>query len=77
MPLATHTAAAKDRNTGMVPMQHRHFATIATIIRNMEKVHNQSHGFIDIREDVAEHFADHLALTNDKFDRDRFIAACR
>lgn len=77
MPLSLHTAARKDRTADLAPMQHRHFATIATIIRSMAKVPNQTHGFIDVREDVAEHFADHLALTNPKFDRDRFIAACR
>lgn len=68
---------AKDLKSGYANMQHRHFATIAAIIRSMDKVHNQEHGFIDIREDVAEHFADCLVKTNPAFDRQRFLAACR
>lgn len=78
MPLKTASALDKDRRTaGYVEMQHRHFATVAAIIRSMAKVHNQEHGFIDVRDDVAEHFADELAKTNPRFDRKRFLAACR
>lgn len=76
MPLSTKAAHAKDTRAGLSEMQHRHFATIAYIIHSMDKVHNQEHGFIDIRDDVAEHFADMLARTNPKFDRARFLAAC-
>lgn len=77
MALTEKSALAKDRRNGLGDMQHRHFATVATIIRGMEKVSNQEHGFIDIREDVAEHFADQLAKTNPRFDRARFLAACK
>lgn len=76
MALAYLAARRKDQRTGKSIMQHRHFATVAAIIKNMDKVHNQEQGFIDIREDVAYHFAAELASTNPKFDRARFIAAC-
>lgn len=71
-------AIQKDRTqpSGSQVMQHRHFAEIARIIREMDKVNNQEHGFIDVREDVAEHFAANLARTNDRFDRRRFMIAC-
>jgi len=69
-------AIQKDRTSGLGEMQHRHFATVAAIIRSMEKVNNQEHGFIDVREDVAHHFADNLAGTNPRFDRRRFLIAC-
>lgn len=74
--LSTSAALNKDRNTGKASMEHRHFATIAAIIASMDSVHNGTHGFIDIRQDVAEHFADELRATNPKFDRKRFLAAC-
>lgn len=57
-------------------MEHRHFATVAAIIRSMPTVHNGEHGFIDVRQEVAEHFADALTATNTKFDRARFLRAC-
>lgn len=75
--LSTTAASRKDRTSGLGALQHRHFATIATIIREMDKVSNQEHGFIDIREDVAEHFADLLGKTNPNFDRERFLRACK
>lgn len=77
MPLSASAALSKDRRTGSTPMQHRHFTTIAKIIRDMDKVHNGEHGFVDIREDVAEEFANALARTNPRFDRERFLSACR
>lgn len=77
MPLSISAAASKDRNHGAAKFEHRHFATIAEIIRDMDKVHNGEHGFVDIREDVAEEFANALARTNPRFDRERFLSACR
>lgn len=74
--LTPESATRKDKTSGLGEMQHRHFATVAAIIRGMDKVHNQEHGFIDIREDVAEHFANELARTNPRFDRARFLRAC-
>ena len=78
MALSPSSALDKDRRQPTAPsFQHRHFAEIARIIRTMDKVSNQEHGFIDIREDVAETFADQLARTNPNFDRARFLAACK
>ena len=73
--LTTESALRKDKTTE-ASLEHRHFATIAAIIASMEKIPNQEHGFIDAREDVAEHFADKLAVTNPNFDRARFLRAC-
>lgn len=69
MALTTKSAHRKDLNAGIGDMQHRHFATIATIIREMP----------DMSEDnrsLAEYFADRLAGTNPNFDRSRFLRAC-
>ena len=70
MALSTAAAARKDKTTGKVEMQHRHFTTIAAIIAGL-RVHEPS------RSHIIKHFADELAATNPKFDRTRFIAACR
>lgn len=78
MSLTPETAARKDRTQPSGnEMQHRHFATIAAIIRDMDFVHTGTQGFVDIREDVATHFANGLARTNPRFDRKRFLAACK
>ncbi len=66
MPLKTDAAARKDRNSGKGDLQHRHFATIATCLRN---IHADTY--------TINGMADELAETNPKFDRGRFIAACR
>lgn len=71
MALETKAAHRKDLLLRLAPMQHRHFATIATIIREM------SGGFSEEeREDIAVAFADRLRETNPNFDRDRFLRAC-
>lgn len=69
------TAQRKDITTGLARLEHRHFATIATIIREID------HGLIACSTDatrkfMAETFADKLARTNPKFDRRRFLRAC-
>jgi hypothetical protein len=64
-PKAAHR---KDITTGLADMQHRHFATIATIIREAE---------LPERDLWAREFADRLARTNCNFNRDRFLRACR
>ena len=69
MPLTKESAARKDKRTGLAPMQHRHFATIAAIINEMKA----GTGY---KTDLAETFAERLAETNPKFDRERFLAAC-
>lgn len=64
MALSREAAFRKDRNADWCEFQHRHFATIADILRDMDA---------DI-ETVGE-WADRLARTNARFDRERFIAA--
>lgn len=53
-------------------MQHRHFATVATIIKSLEDPSISKRD----RHTLARHFADELAGTNPRFDRQRFLAAC-
>jgi len=75
MALTTEAAARKDRTT-RTTLEHRHFATVAAIIRDMR-------GNLDLRfsqgevDRVAEHFAAELRSTNPRFDRKRFLAACK
>lgn len=59
----------KDLRGGCADMQHRHFRTIAAIIRAYPGPYAE-------RQHLAIHFAGHLALTNRNFDRQRFIDAC-
>lgn len=73
--LTKDTAHRKDLNAGIGDMQHRHFATIATIIREMDQ------GLIPCseaatRKFVAMQFAERLRATNSNFDRRRFLLAC-
>lgn len=68
MALSTKAAASKDIRTGKSEMQHRHFATVAAILRMLP---------LDTltQEKVARHFADELGDTNPRFDRTRFLKA--
>lgn len=66
--LTSTTATRKDMSSGLGPMQHRHFATVAAIVRGMDDA--------DIRRHTAEHFARELLATNPNFDRGRFLRAC-
>ncbi len=70
--LTKQSAHRKDLNAGLADMQHRHFATVATIIRT------RLYGDLTKaqRNIVAEAFADALPATNPNFDRARFLAAC-
>ncbi|OHV58137.1 hypothetical protein LCM4576_08360 [Mesorhizobium sp. LCM 4576] len=52
----------------MPAMQHRHFAAIAAMVRDLPERVN--------RLTVARSFAGKLASSNPNFDRERFIAAC-
>lgn len=74
MALTKDTAHRKDLNAGIGDMQHRHFATIATIIREM------SEGAMPIeratQEMLSHRFAERLHSTNPRFDRRRFLLAC-
>ena len=65
MALTDEAATRKDRTTGKSEMQHRHFATIAAILSNM-----------NADRETCERWADELAPTNYKFDRRRFLRAC-
>jgi len=62
--LTERAALNKDTTTGKADMQHRHFATIATILRNM-----------GADRETVERWADELVPTNPRFDRRRFIRA--
>lgn len=75
MALETKAAHRKDLNAGIGPMEHRHFATIATILREMPETMN-GRTVINLRDDMAEYFADRLRYSNPRFDRDRFLRAC-
>jgi hypothetical protein len=63
---------AKDKTTAArgVHLEHRHYAFIAAVIREMAtEGHNAA-------AEVAERFAKACAGTNVKFNRERFLAAC-
>lgn len=66
--LTVATAYGKDTRSGMCPMQHRHFAAIATVIREG--------GFGTHRDTIAREFAARLRNANPAFDRERFLKAC-
>lgn len=68
MPLTTESALRKDERTSAT-LEHRHFAFIAQTIA---KINNAGY-----RTDVAVHFADELPRTNPRFDRARFLKACK
>lgn len=70
MALSTDAALRKDRSNASSDMQHRHFATVAAIIRDLPMTEAD-------RECVAEHFAAELRCTNPRFDRTRFLRACK
>ncbi len=74
MGLSTEAALNKDKRTGLAPLQHRHFATIAAILLDA-----RSALFLRGEEDpnsaLNEYFAERLAETNPRFDRERFLKA--
>lgn len=68
--LTTASAARKDANSaGKATFEHRHFSTVAAIIKNMSVT-------ADVRHEIAQEFATALASTNPRFDRQHFLAAC-
>ena len=75
MPLTPESALAKDQRTGLAPMQHRHFSTVALILREVRQCDPT---LLDAEtfETLCRRFAIRLADTNPKFDRERFLAAC-
>lgn len=70
MALKPKAAHRKDITSGIGDMQHRHFATIATIICEIDDD-------VAERRVLAEAFADRLRYSNPKFDRDHFLRACQ
>ncbi|TPL64667.1 hypothetical protein [Mesorhizobium sp. B2-4-1] len=63
------TANRKDLNAQTARFEHRHFATIAKIIRDMP-----ARGGDQLN--IARHFARELCGTNPRFQANRFLAAC-
>lgn len=76
MTLTLRNAANKDRASGTTALpsfQHRHFAAIATMIRELPITTDEESEYQQI---VADSFARQLQASNPKFDRTRFICAC-
>lgn len=76
MALKTCSANRKDVRTAAcgVDLQHRHFSFIAATIAAMP---DHALTLRVSKASVASAFADACASTNPKFDRARFIAACK
>lgn len=73
--MALTTKAAHRKDVGKIAdMQHRHFATVATIIRTLATQHGADKAHTP--EEIAAHFAHYLEQTNPRFDRGRFLRAC-
>lgn len=69
MALTAQAALNKDRTNAhahMGDLQHRHFAVIAGILRDM-----------NAPTETCEQWADRLRHTNPRFDRARFLRACQ
>lgn len=67
--LSKKAALRKDEiiaNYGYAELQHRHFATIAAILRKLNA---------DV--ETCERWADELRFTNPNFNRARFLRACQ
>lgn len=76
MPLSRNSEKNKDSRADMPLMQHRHFAAIARTISDLDLPWQSPDLFTIGRESIAKHFADTLAKSNPRFDRERFIRAC-
>lgn len=66
MALKSDAAIRKDLMTGKSELQHRHFATIATCLRNMQA-----------DDETIRAWANELMPTNPRFDPFRFTVACK
>jgi hypothetical protein len=75
MPLKADGALRKDQTNAYSLMEHRHFATVAAILKGC-KPHGVRRNELDEWRRIVIAFADDLRLTNPKFDRQRFLAAC-
>lgn len=74
------SAHRKDLKTAArgVTMEHLHFAVIAATLREVKPSAGHYDGSIAAREqwvDTVKHFAETCAVSNPKFDRERFLAA--
>lgn len=76
MALKTASANRKDISTAArgVTLEHRHFSFIAGVIAAMP---DHAPSLRAQKASVAYSFCDACADTNPKFDRSRFIAACK
>lgn len=72
MALSERAALTKDTNHGAERnvFQHRHYAAIAKIIRDMEGIDD------DTRAEMIFGFGVALALADSNFDQERFQLAC-
>ena len=64
--LTKENALRKDITTDKASMEHRHFATIATILRKL-----------GTDQETCRAWAYELSETNPRFDHDRFMRACK
>ena len=58
-----------------VTLQHRHFAFIAAVLLK-ERPDYCDLDYLDQWRSTCRAFCEHLAATNPKFDRSRFLSAC-
>lgn len=73
MALTEQAAARKDARGGdWSAFQHRHYAAIAAFLASYP-----DGGFATSRHDLAHEFAAQLATGNPRFDRARFLSACK
>lgn len=69
MPLSENAARSKDQRVATPALQHRHFAFIASVIREIPTP--------SARAEAAAIFVNHLKHSNAAFDRYRFMDACK
>ena len=73
--LTPESALRKDKRQSTSPsFQHRHYAEIARIIRDMRQDGDELTG--SEVDHIAQIFARELRGTNPHFDRSRFLRAC-
>lgn len=77
MPLKAGAALRKDQTNAFASsMEHRHFATIAAILKELTPARDKLSLSLTTHRYICRLFADRLATTNPRFDRSRFLAAC-
>jgi hypothetical protein len=80
MPLTADSAARKDQTSAAgATLQHRHFAFIAATLLSVKPApgnYPNAQDFRDQWNDTVKAFGEACAVTNSKFDRSRFYAAC-